>query len=561
MFRLKGLSNSFDLAGIIVGLAAVMTVAAPAHAFLDNIFPGKDTKDEFEGRYIDTISSGAWTPPLERLEKERAEREKRQASQHNDIGDDSRDYGVRSEEGSGPPTQGEMTVPIVRDGVTLLRMSADGLVPENELHAYLNALLARLKAHSPRSNVPSSVVILGGRNYHEAVAMPDGVIGVPLAFLRDAETEDEVAAVMAHELAHVILEHHDQDWYDKAQSNLISSGVFAVSLASDMAAQTGVGGRFAGESWKYILAADAASAVVDKGLFPSLTREQEDEADLLGLDLMIAAGFNYEGMADFLGNLQEIEESLEEQKAEATRQRQAATNEAVNDQMSQGNVSGAVGAVASELGGALDDIFGSTSKEHRSAEDRLDSLFDYLDREYLEKGDFQEPEDSRPLKVTKTKSAKALFQSYDYIASTVIALQKTDIDLAKQESDRFWKGAHRYDDWALFTRSQVWMAKDNLKNQQINLKRAVQSPLAPLEIYRSLSRSYYNSGARGDGVAVAIEAWDIFQKPPQFYPDIIFAYHQAGNQAQVRELVMECQITYRDQAEACKTAAQGYLVQ
>ena len=89
------------------------------------------------------------------------------------------------------------------------------------------------------------------------------------------------------------------------------------------------------------------------------------------------------------------------------------------------------------------------------------------------------------------------------------------------------------------------------------MNKALKSPFAPLEVYRSLSRSYLEAGQTAKGVAVAVEAWEIFQKPPQFYPEIIQAYRLAGNNGEVRTLSLACQLEYRDQARLCQAAARG----
>jgi|TARA_R110002072_G_scaffold19040_25_gene70625 predicted Zn-dependent protease len=526
----------------------------PAQAFVHSNLPGMETQTEFDGRFIDNVSRQAWTPPLERQQAQRATRS---STQLRSLGDDSGDYGVRGDDQARPPGRDDDRLPIVRDGVLLFRMSADGLLPENRLYGYLQGLVARLLVNSPRQGVPSRVLILAGRNYQEADTTPDGVIGVPLAFLEAAQSEDEIAALLAHELSHVILEHHDLDWYNQLQSNMVNSAIFAATMLAKLAQQTGAGGNFLADTTKYVMMAQLSSRALDEGFFPSLTREQEDEADLLGLDLMMAAGFNYQGMFDFLGNLQDIEEQLAAQAAEQAARKKAATGAAASADMAQGNVGGAVNAVLGELGDAVSEIFGRAAKKHRSAEARLDSLFDYLDREYRDQPEFEEPEASRAFALARDKKIKAIFADYRSLSDAALALRQADLDKAKSETDKVWKGPRRNHDWALFTRSQLWGAAGNRKNQQINLNKALKSPFAPLEVYRSLSRSYLEAGQTAKGVAVAVEAWEIFQKPPQFYPEIIQAYRLAGNNGEVRTLSLACQLEYRDQARLCQAAARG----
>ncbi|MEE9209631.1 MAG: hypothetical protein V3U23_04190, partial [Kiloniellales bacterium] len=69
--------------GLRRGLAPLLALAlvlaappSPARAgIFDSINPFLDTKDEFEGRFADTLEPGPWKPPLERLAAERAARD------------------------------------------------------------------------------------------------------------------------------------------------------------------------------------------------------------------------------------------------------------------------------------------------------------------------------------------------------------------------------------------------------------------------------------------------------------------------------------------------------
>jgi predicted Zn-dependent protease len=110
-----------------------------------------------------------------------------------------------------------------------------------------------------------------------AFALPGGKIGVHTGLLTVATSQDELAAVIGHEIAHVLAEHGNE----RASTAFVAqSGLSVVeSLAGPQSA-----GR------------DQALAVLGLGtqvgvLLP-FSRKQESEADLLGLDLMARAGFD-----------------------------------------------------------------------------------------------------------------------------------------------------------------------------------------------------------------------------------------------------------------------------
>jgi predicted Zn-dependent protease len=106
-----------------------------------------------------------------------------------------------------------------------------------------------------------------------AFALPGRKIGVYQGMLDVATTQDELAAVIGHEVAHVLAEH----------SNERLSNKYLVGTVLDMVAgRTGVSrGAYA-----------ALGLGVQVGILLPYGRTQEEEADLFGLDLMAQAGFN-----------------------------------------------------------------------------------------------------------------------------------------------------------------------------------------------------------------------------------------------------------------------------
>ena len=113
-----------------------------------------------------------------------------------------------------------------------------------------------------------------------AFALPGNKIGVYSGLLKYAKNQDQLAAVMGHEIAHVIAKHGNE------------------RVSSQMATQAGL------EIASVILGGtqDANNAMILAGLGLGVqfgitlpfSRSHESEADLIGLDLMAKAGFNPE---------------------------------------------------------------------------------------------------------------------------------------------------------------------------------------------------------------------------------------------------------------------------
>lgn len=103
-----------------------------------------------------------------------------------------------------------------------------------------------------------------------AFALPGGKIGVYTGLLKVATTQDQLAAVIGHEVSHVIAGHSAERVSEQMATQL------GVGVAE---AATGVNGQLLG---------------LASNVFFTLphSRTQESEADLLGLDLMSKAGFD-----------------------------------------------------------------------------------------------------------------------------------------------------------------------------------------------------------------------------------------------------------------------------
>jgi len=112
-----------------------------------------------------------------------------------------------------------------------------------------------------------------------AFALPGGKIGVNTGLLPVARTQDQLATVLGHEVAHVIARHGAERVSQSEAANLLQAGVAASGIV-DPATATGQ------------LALGALGLGMQYGVLMPYSRTQESEADLLGLDYMARAGFD-----------------------------------------------------------------------------------------------------------------------------------------------------------------------------------------------------------------------------------------------------------------------------
>ena len=142
------------------------------------------------------------------------------------------------------------------------------------IKSYLENLLYNLATYSELDN-PKLEIILIPNNTINAFAVPGGIIGVHTGLFGYAETEDQFASVMAHELAHLSQRHfarrieNNKDNSIAGLAGLLAGLVLASTLGGDaaMAAMT-AGQAFAAENrLRY-------------------SRANEKEADRIGLKTM-----------------------------------------------------------------------------------------------------------------------------------------------------------------------------------------------------------------------------------------------------------------------------------
>ena len=159
------------------------------------------------------------------------------------------------------------------------------------LTGYLEGVTYKLASRSQLTDHRLSFVIIDSQALN-AFAAPGGIIGVNTGLFLNAVTEAEFASVMAHEISHVSQRHFARG-IDEAQSGRIPQ--MAALLASVMVMATSEAGH----------GAAAISAVQGRNLENQLrfSRSNEAEADRIGQNIMVSAGFDPKGMSDLFERL------------------------------------------------------------------------------------------------------------------------------------------------------------------------------------------------------------------------------------------------------------------
>ena len=122
-----------------------------------------------------------------------------------------------------------------------------------------------------------------------AFALPGGFIGVHTGLLEATRNEDELAGVLAHEVAHVTQRHIARSIHSGQRQSMMS---MAIMLGAILAAVAGADG----DAVQGAIAVAQGTAAQQQINF---TRSNEYEADRVGIEALANAGFDPQGMASF----------------------------------------------------------------------------------------------------------------------------------------------------------------------------------------------------------------------------------------------------------------------
>lgn len=161
-----------------------------------------------------------------------------------------------------------------------------------EINTYINSLGYKLLANTNTEQTNFTFFVIDQPNIN-AFAAPGGYIGFNSGLIIKAQSEGELAAVVAHEISHVT-QHHLARAFEKASTaNLqTAAAILAAILLSSKDPQM---------AQAALIAAMAGS--IQRQL--NFTRAHEKEADWLGIDILARSGYNPQHMAGFFYRLQE----------------------------------------------------------------------------------------------------------------------------------------------------------------------------------------------------------------------------------------------------------------
>jgi len=199
------------------------------------------------------------------------------------------------------PTTGQIEVPEIGSGIGLLDQQKEKLIGEKvyrEVHRQMPAVQDTwledqfLQVFSgilsqTQLGQPIGLVIVKDPQIN-AFAVPGGLFALNTGLITSAKNLDEIAGVMAHEIAHVAQRHYSRSQEAFKGQGLLALAGILVGAAIASTADGDVGSA---------VMLGTQAALMDKQL--SYSRNQEREADRIGMQFMYSAGYNPQSMADY----------------------------------------------------------------------------------------------------------------------------------------------------------------------------------------------------------------------------------------------------------------------
>ena len=163
------------------------------------------------------------------------------------------------------------------------------VLDDPEVNDYVQSLGARIAAQTPDGQRQFQYFVVRDAAIN-AFALPGGFVGVNSGLVLASANEAQLAGVLAHETAHVTQRHIARSIRAQGRQGLMTAGALLAAIL--LGAAAGGSGDIA-QGAIAIAQGSAAQAQIN------FTRDNEYEADRVGMGFLAAAGFDPNGMPDF----------------------------------------------------------------------------------------------------------------------------------------------------------------------------------------------------------------------------------------------------------------------
>lgn len=432
------------------------------------------------------------------------------------------------------------------------------------LQSYLQGIVTRLSKGWPGELPKLQVRITDSYSFGPSTD-PFGNLFVPLGMLDNVQSEDEIAAMLGHEMSHVLLRHHDRMAAFEQQKELMSTVATTVVFAA-MASNTGVD-RSSGQMkliskdplgtqktiGNTVLYTALANSFSDNIWSTAWGRSQEDQADLLGTDLMIRAGYapraatySLQRLNDFQGKQKPLLGSF-----------LSARTTAMQASLEQFNLN----RFTQELNVFLDQGLSTSinaagqyfNRSHMSPMDREADLKQYLQREYRQERRARVDPHSWP-KMRDAVPVAAALQGYKDAYTATAALEQGKVREADTFNQRALASPVKDQPGIRRTAFSVHLAQGKSQEALKDLESIKDWSLAGPSIYDLMISYHLKRGDPQSALTMIDKAERNLGSQELFITEKLLANQQLKNESQVKNVLRQCE-QYPSRKESCKKLA------
>lgn len=404
---------------------------------------------------------------------------------------------------------GESNIEIPEKALVMQR-TAIGVARNDQVEAYLNSILAKLQKAWPDENMPSYVFLIPSPEFNAFYYK--GGIFIAHGMLSDMGSEDEVAACLAHEYSHALLGHDSLESGSELANRLYGAANIYLHV------KYGKGDKTAGLFEQYLLNR-AINEASQGALLPAFSREQEDDADALGTDLLIRAGYNPVAMTYLLQRVDDWE--LRNKKMAEESEARLAEVVQFNSSSSSSKMSGSMDISLDRIMDAiikdLDKVYKEMQRQHYPASERERNVKEYI-REYYADVPRDTLKENELQVVLKRKEVASFLTGLKKLEDSDQACHEKDTKKAKNSISLAYKTLHRDVAYARHISFEVAKLTRDAKVDQLEAN--CQKPDSLLRDHEALIRHYERREPK-KALQLASGAYKEFDNPSWMLPTLV----------------------------------------
>lgn len=447
-------------------------------------------------------------------------------------------------------------------GIPTEQIRKTSLVESTELQNYLQQLANNIIGAWPGAKLTTQVQLINSYSFGPSVDQ-FGTIYVPLGMIESVESEDEIVALLAHEISHILLRHHERTDLIKQQqdtSNMLAGLAEVFSLTKDTKvkkfndsyrltyepSRTGEKTINKAHIYSYVI-----NTLSDEVWSTAWARYQEEQADVLGMDLASSLGYapraaiyTLQRLESFQGQQQSILSLYLQQKQtlvlDAVKTLDSETLKAEKDKLLSEATDVAITAGTDYL-----------KRTHLSPADRDLALREYIRKEYSAESR-KRPDPESWQRVKRQQNVQYVLNGYRAAFDANTMLVKGDLHKAEQRAMAALNPATNGQPGIREVLYNVRIAQRKQKQAQQNLNDIENWSLASPEFFEEAVRFYMSRQQFKDALRLIDVAETSLKSREPFMIEKAIALSQTGDTKQSVDILQSCR-KVENKKQMCET--------